>query len=85
MVTKTIYEERILREIQDLPESAQEKLEKLIRFFKQELVTAQPEPDEKMKKLLSVFGTWEDDRTVDDQIKDIYESRKSVQDRVPLK
>jgi hypothetical protein len=34
MVTKTIIEERIPREIQGLPESAQEKLEKLIRFLR---------------------------------------------------
>ena len=67
MVTRTIYEERILREIQDLPEPAQEKLEKLIRFFKQELITAQTEPDEKMKKLF----------------KDLYESRQSENGREP--
>lgn len=85
MLTKTIYEERILREIQGMPEAAQEKLEKFVRFFKQELITEQPESDEKMKKLLSVFGTWEDDRSVDEQIRDIYESRQSVQDREPLK
>lgn len=85
MVTKTIYEERILREIQGLPESAQRKLEKLIRFFKRELVGTSPADDKATLDFLAVCGTWEDDRSVNEQIRDIYESRKSVEDRVPLK
>jgi hypothetical protein len=29
-------------------------------------------------EFLSICGTWEDDRTIDEQIKDIYSSRKST-------
>lgn len=85
MVTKTIYEERILREIQGLPESAQRKLEKLIRFFKRELVGSSEANDKATLDFLEVCGTWEDDRSVDEQIRDIYDSRQSADDRIPLK
>ena len=38
MKTKTIYEEEILKEIQDLPESMQEKLAKIVHFLKKEII-----------------------------------------------
>ena len=78
MKTKTIYEEEILKEIQDLPESMQEKLAKIVHFLKKEVI--RPELDEKnaTDEFLSVCGTWEDDRTIDEQLKGIYSSRKST-------
>jgi len=33
MKTKTIYEEEVLKEIQDLPEFMQEKLAKIVHFL----------------------------------------------------
>ncbi len=77
MVTKTIYEERILREIQGLPESAQKKLEKLIRFFKKELIGGAEGTDKDTLQFLEVCGTWEDERSVEEQIRAIYDSRQS--------
>lgn len=78
MKTKTIYEKEILKELQDLPEPMQEKLLKIVHFLKKEII--QPESDEQKAtdELLSVCGTWEADRTVDEQIKDIYSARKST-------
>jgi len=78
MKTKTIYEEEILKEIQDLPESMQEKLAKIVHFLKKEII--RPEFNEKnaTDEFLSICGTWEDDRTIDAQLKDIYSSRKST-------
>ena len=78
MKTKTIYEEEILKEMQGLSEPMQEKLAKIVHFLKKEII--RPESNEKnaTDELLSVCGTWEDDRTVDEQIKDIYSSRKST-------
>ena len=78
MKAKTIFEEEILKEMQDLPESMQEKLAKIVHFLKKEII--RPEYNEKnaTDELLSVCGTWEDDRTVDEQIKDIYSNRKST-------
>jgi len=85
MMTRTVFEERILREIQGMPESAQEKLEKLIRFFKKELMGSASEPDKETQEFLAVCGTWEDDRSVEEQIRAIYDSRQSVEDRESLK
>ncbi|HAG50653.1 MAG: hypothetical protein A2X87_02515 [Deltaproteobacteria bacterium GWC2_42_51] len=78
METKTIYEEEILKEIRNLSEPLQGKLFKIIHLLNQEII--KPEYDEKLatEEFLSVCGTWEDDRTVEGQIKDIYSSRKST-------
>ena len=78
METKTIYEEEILKEIRNLSEPLQVKLFKIIHLLNQEII--KPEYDEKLatEEFLSVCGTWEDDRTVEGQIKDIYSSRKST-------
>ncbi len=78
MKTKTIYEKEILKDIQDLSEPMQEKLAKIIHLLKKEFV--QPELKEKSatEEFLSVCGTWEDDRSIDEQLKDIYSSRKSI-------
>lgn len=78
MKTKTIYEEEILKEIQDLPESMQEKLARIVHFLKKEII--RPNFNEKIAtdEFLSVCGAWEDDRTIDEQLKDIYSSRKST-------
>lgn len=78
MKTKTIYEEEILKEMQDLPESMQKKLAKFVHFLKKEII--RPEFNEKTAtdEFLSVCGTWEDKRTVVEQLKDIYSSRKST-------
>lgn len=78
MRTKTIHEETILKEVQGMSQPVQEKLAKVIRFFKQEIIA--PGLDEKRAtdEFLSVCGTWEDDRTIEEQIKDIYSSRKST-------
>ena len=78
MQTKTTYEEEILKEVQGLSEPLQKKLLKLVHFLKQEII--KPEYDEKTAtdEFLSVCGTWEDDRSVDKQLSDIYSSRKST-------
>ena len=39
MKTKTIFEEEILKEIQDLPQMLQEKLAKIVHFFKNEIIS----------------------------------------------
>ena len=54
-----------------------EKLAKIIHLLKKEFV--QPELKEKSatEEFLSVCGTWEDDRSIEEQIKVIYSRRKS--------
>ena len=78
MKTKTIFEEDILKEIRELPQSQQEKMARVVRFFKKEII--RPDSNEKSatKKFLSICGTWEDDRSTGEQINDIYLSRRSA-------
>ena len=78
MKTKTIFEEEILKEIQDLPQMLQEILAKIVHFFKNEIISTNTDEKVATGEFLSVCGTWEDDRTVDEQIDDIYSSRKSI-------
>lgn len=74
--TMTKYEQRVLNDMRGLPEKDQAKLSRIIRFIKQEIIS----PDEKQmtREFLSVCGTWEDDRSVEEQLEDIYSSRKSA-------
>ena len=78
METKTIHEEEILKEIRNLSEPLQEKLFRIIHLLRQEII--KPDYDEKLAtdEFLSICVTWEDDRTAEEQIKDIYSSRKST-------
>jgi len=78
MQTKTKQEEEILKEIRDLPVAVQEKIFKIIHFFKSEIIENNSMEEKATSDFLSVCGTWEDNRSIDNQIKDIYSSRKST-------
>ncbi len=75
METKTLYEKEILKEIRNLSEPLQEKMFRIIHLLRQEII--KPEYDEKLAtdEFLSICGTWEDARTVEEQIKNIHSSR----------
>jgi len=77
MKTKTIYEKEILKDIQDLPEPMQEKLARIIHLLKKEFVLPELKEKSATEEFLSVCGTWEDDRSIEEQIRVIYSSRKS--------
>ena len=77
MKTKTIYEKEILKDIQNLPEPMQEKLAKIIHLLKKEFVLPELKEKSATEEFLSVCGTWEDDRSIEEQIRVIYSSRKS--------
>ncbi|MBI5682161.1 MAG: hypothetical protein HZC45_03185 [Deltaproteobacteria bacterium] len=78
MHTKTVYEEEVLRDMQALPASAQGKLARIIHFMRSEIITSEFDEKKITEELLSVCGTWEDDRSIEEQIRDIYSSRKST-------
>lgn len=78
MQTKTKQEEAILREIRDLPEILQEKIFKIIHFFRYEIIENRSSDEKSTAEFLSVCGTWKDSRSVETQIEDIYSSRKST-------
>lgn len=56
MQTKTIYEEEILKEIQDLPQPLQEKLAKIVHFLKREIIRPESEEKTATDEFLSVCG-----------------------------
>jgi len=78
MQTKTRYEEQILKEMRDLPEMVQEKMVKIIHFFRSDILENKLTEEKATEEFLSVCGTWEDDRSVEEQIKDVYSSRRST-------
>ena len=78
MQTKTRQEVEILKEIRALPEIVQEKILKIIHFFRSEIIISESLEETATDDFLSVCGTWEDKRSVDEQINDIYSSRKST-------
>jgi hypothetical protein len=78
MQAKTKQEESILREIQGLPVMVQEKIIKIIHFLKSEIIENNYSEEKATNAFLSICGTWDDTRSVEDQIKDIYSSRKST-------
>ena len=78
MQTKSKQEEAILKEIRDLPEMIQEKILKIIHFFRSEIIESRSSEEKATSEFLSVCGTWEDDRSIEKQIEDIYSIRKST-------
>ncbi len=78
MQTKTKQEEEILKEIRDLPEIVQEKMLKIVHFLKSEIIENKSTEEKATVDFLSVCGTWEDDRSIEEQTRDVYSSRKST-------
>ena len=72
MQTRTRQEVEILKEIRALPEIVQEKILKIIHFFRSEIIISESLEETATDDFLSVCGTWEDKRSVDAQINDIY-------------
>ena len=85
MTTRTIYEKKILAEIHDLPEAARAKLMKLIQSLKREFLLTRQSEQDSTKRLIALCGSWEDSRSVEEQLSDVYDGRKSVADRESLK
>ena len=78
MQTQTKYEEEILKEIRELPEIFQIKLARVLCFLKHEMLEERVNEAEATQEFLSVCGTWQDTRTVEEQIQDIYSARIST-------
>lgn len=78
MQTKTKQEVEILKEVRDLPEMVQEKILKMIHFFRSEIMMGESSEETATDDFLSVCGTWVDNRSINEQINDIYSSRKST-------
>jgi len=76
--TRTDYEKFLLREIKDLPESELQKVLKMIHFLKKEILhTGSEEGGGDLRLFWESFGSWADERSAEEIIHEIYESRKS--------
>ena len=75
--TKTDYEKFLLREVKDLPESELRKVLKIIHFFKEEILQTEREKGKDLQMFWESFGSWQDERSAEEIIHEIYESRKS--------
>lgn len=78
MQPKTKYEREILREISTLPEYLQNRLSRIILFLKNEMFHDAKSEFKATEEFLSVCGKWRDNRSVEDQIRDILDHRKST-------
>ena len=70
--------ERLLKEIQGLPEPEILKILKLIHFFNEEILEKDKPKDEEIQLFWQSFGSWKDERSPEEIIREIYESRKST-------
>ncbi len=77
MKAKTKYEEQIMREIQGMPVPLQKMIAKMVRVLREEMSASAVEEKKATDEFLLACGTWKDSRTVEKQIDDIYNSRKS--------
>ena len=75
--TRTDYENFLLREVKDLPESELRKVLKIIHFFKEEILQTEREKGKDLQMFWESFGSWQDERSAEEIIHEIYESRKS--------
>ena len=80
MKTKTVYEKQIMNEIQGLPASIQKKIVRIVRIFREEMITAIEDEKKATARFLSLCGSWEDEKTAEEQINEIYKSRRSRKD-----
>lgn len=74
----TKYEQKILNDIKGLTEREQEKLARIFHLIKYEIINSELNEKQITDEFLSVCGTWDDDRTVNEQLDDIYSNRKST-------
>ena len=77
MKTKTIFEEQVITEMQKIPVPMQKKLVRVVRVFREEMAGSSYDEKKATGRFLEVCGSWEDKRSVNEQIDDIYKSRKS--------
>ena len=81
MKTKTVYEKQIINEIQGLPASMQKKIVRIVRDFREEMTSAIEDEKKATARFLALCGSREDKKTAEEQINEIYKSRRSRRDK----
>ena len=82
--TRAGYEQRLLKEIQDFPESELPKMLKLIHFLKEEIFGVEKRKEQDLRLFWKSFGSWKDERPPEEIINEIYASRKSTERDIQL-
>jgi hypothetical protein len=82
--TRTDYEQHLLQEIRDLPESELPKVLKIIHFLKEEIFQIESAKGEDLELFWESFGSWQDERSTEEIIQEVYESRKSTTRAIQL-
>lgn len=81
-ISRSDYEKNVLKEIRDLPESELPKVLKMIHFFKEEILQYGNGDD--LELFWASFGSWQDERSAEEIIQDVRESRKSTMRTIEL-
>jgi hypothetical protein len=79
MQAMTTFEKEIFRDIHGLPPAFQEKIANLVHLVKKEFVPASVSESSATEEFLSVCGKWKDARTVEEQLAELYASRRSTE------
>ncbi len=65
------YEDLLLQEIKDLPESEIKKVIKMIHFLKKEVLQIEKHKDEECQEFWDSFGSWQDDRPANEIVRTV--------------
>lgn len=71
------YEKLLLQEIEDLPASEVKKVLRIVHFLKKEVLQVTRHKHEDDRQFWDSFGSWQDERSAQDIVKEMYETRKS--------
>jgi hypothetical protein len=70
------YEQFLLKEIRGIPESELPKIIKMIQLLKEEILQEERVRGEDLDLFWKSFGGWQDERSPEEIIREIRESRK---------
>lgn len=79
MQTMTTFEKEIFRDIRGLPPAMQKKIAHLVHLIRNEFIPTPVIDISSTEEFLAACGKWKDDRSVEEQIHDLYSSRRSTE------
>ncbi|TWJ16705.1 hypothetical protein [Geobacter argillaceus] len=79
MQTMTTFEKEIFRDIRGLPPAMQKKIAHLVHLIRNEFISTPAVDVSATEEFLATCGKWKDDRSVDEQLHDLYSSRCSTE------
>ena len=79
MQAMTQFERKILNDVHGLPPAFQEKIAHLVHLVRVEFVPPNTAGTTETNEFLSVCGKWQDARTVEEQLNDLYSARCSTE------